>query len=461
MDIVFIFISIFTAVASIRFGIVSAPIFISSFILSTSSLIFSLVYYGIVTPDDYFGLPIPYEITSEGYSLAYLIHAPFLVLNIISLVVVTRLPPSSNSISSLRFYLPKIRSSYALVFAVAVGGLSFMHALSVDWKILWLNHSYLLTVRPETAGIDNALASTFHNSIGFVAAAMGFMFVYLASKRKRILAAIYLVFFIYLLAIKLSQFSRWAPLLMAVLLMSHALIYGISTKKSKIIIFFHLVLTFYFYQIAIAGRDSFTQGFSGLIDVISGSERGAFGENSILFFFLNVFGGFFVTAEAAGLDSQYPLTYKILSFSFLPGSMDGWRDVLPYTHFINQFTPYNATSEIYHFGAPYAFLFFFYYFLVQLYLVGLAQKGKLLGYFMILPCYLIMLVFMQFYPLRNSLKLLTVALIASVVLSLIKRKKTRSTLGLLIGVNSCRGFPVRMQDVSNTVDGVHDQSQHQ
>jgi hypothetical protein len=121
----------------------------------------------------------------------------------------------------------------------------------------------------------------------------------------------------------------------------------------------------------------------------------------------NGFAGPFLFAE--GLHTQvhpYDPEYMYLSFSPLPGAVDGWKSILPRQQRVNYYTPFNTWLELYYYGPAFliGFVLFYLIFLrvvTRIYLL----LGSYLGVLFASPA-IYAIGYMDQYPIRNSFRLM-------------------------------------------------------
>jgi hypothetical protein len=128
------------------------------------------------------------------------------------------------------------------------------------------------------------------------------------------------------------------------------------------------------------------------------------------FILYNVFSG--ANNLALGIDTQvhYPEIYKILSFSPLVSTIDGFSDYMIYRGYITTFMPFNVYTELYYFGTIYCIIFFLIVYIVVRLSNKIVVQYKIFGYLFIAPLYLFFISAQQ-YPIRNYFRYMLVIII--------------------------------------------------
>lgn len=390
---------------------------ISSLIMSISILLYEAVDLGWLEVRDYQGLPL--ELYVYGGLSDYFVYSMFFLINLFSLFYVKLFmlrPVNSLSFSFANSGLPLGYSKYFLYLSLFILSLLFIHAVDISWARVWHNDLYLLLVSSQGAGMENPIALIVHNSLGFIGIFCAFLIFYV-KRNSPLIAGVFILSTIYCLIIKTAQFSRWASLILVALLLGY-LIFG---GKSKIFILIVAFISLAFLSISLDGRMLPDQGLYGFFLAIDDFFVGDLLYVRSVNLLVNVFGGVFVTAQANLNDFEYPLLYQVLSFSFLPGAIDGWPDLLKYTGFVNQYVPYNVFSELRCFNNFMYGFFFLWYFFATTFTSYLYARGYKYLYMLMFVSYGMMSVFMHFYPIRNSIKFLMAALVLSCLVVVYKR----------------------------------------
>ena len=148
------------------------------------------------------------------------------------------------------------------------------------------------------------------------------------------------------------------------------------------------------------------------------------------FTLINVFGGGFVIADAWLYPKfQYPLKYKILSFSPLPSILDTYGSVQKYSK-LNRTkppAPFSNFVEVYEFGLPY--MVFFYGFLILFFYVASRfwkSRVDLTAFLVLLPAYFACLK-MFAYGLRHTMRFFYLSLFLALFIAYRERAASRRT----------------------------------
>ena len=401
-------------------------------LVSTISLtILFLNFNGLLIYEDYVGMPIAYDYERSDYYITLGIVIPQIIASYMLCTVVFR--RNSFSFIKVRQFL---KSNLAKVtkfgYFIVVFILSFLllaalaHFIDIDKALFWANGEYLLLVQPERVGLSNGFTAAIHHVSGLLSVLALYYCFFCYSRKRRLFSFLFFTVFFYFFLLKVAQLSRWGFLISA----SFVFFFYVFANMKKInnILFFAImiVFTWLMYNIPIAGRGSSLQGLSGFFHHLVNIETDvSYNLELLYFFFSNVFGGHFVTVNAVGMPANYPVLFKVLSFSFLPSAIDGFHSVKQHYHFVNQYVPFNVYAELYHFGYAYYFLFLGLFSYFQYYISKLYIKRDYLPYVLLLSCFTFVTFFMQYYGLRNCWRFLVIPLILVAIFKIIKRSKKR------------------------------------
>lgn len=430
MDFIFISLSLLLVISGVlRQGMASLGV-ISGVIYLATSLLFILYYYEIVYLEDYKGLPIEYGISFTDYYRVLLLLFPFLFVNL----VITYYSPvrlKTLSFNSGRLIKIGARSLVGLSGFILLAFLfCIFHALDIDWSLVKSNTAYLLLVSPVSSGVDYGVVSIFHNSMGVLglmcSCVLVVLFYEFLRTRSGLLLALFVIAFCvwgYLFFFKLIQFSRWSSLMVFGLLIPIAVI---MKRRLALLCFLVLILTagFLILVLCIYGRSGYTHGFDGLVFTLQAISWTDLSEVS-LSLYANVFGGAFSIARSTDSVVSYPLAYKLLSFSFLPGFVDGWSSLVNYQHRINVFAPFSAVAEVFQFGLGFYAAYVGGYWIVSSYVNRLVYRLSAIPSALLLLVYAYTILSSLFYPVRNTVKFLVVVIIVFFIFEYVSSKLNR------------------------------------
>lgn len=324
-----------------------------------------------------------------------------------------------NLEKTLTFYgsIEKVIRVYVLIDIA----LLILFLLDVDLDILYYNANYLTMVDTDKIGIDNPILIIFHRSMLMNGLISAFSVGYLLSLNKNkmlqlLLIGIASVFFL----LEAGANSRSAALIIFTFILSIVIFHPFNIRKISLVVVF-FVAGFMSYFAALHGRGNIRQGISQITN--NYSEMSVFKIISPEFLADNILGGASTFAQAEIMDSEYPFDYKLLSFSPLPSSVDQFDKLLRYQHRISAYVPYNANSEVYHFGGYFIVLYFILIYISLRYINIVILKNKVLGLLFSLPAYIFFIANQQ-YPLRNYLRFLLLSgLISFLYVKLFLKKK--------------------------------------
>jgi hypothetical protein len=421
MGILFLLVCFSTLAYGIKTQNIRTASFISMSILTLSASNYILTFYEMLTPENFIGLPIRFEISEKEFYKTLYIYFPFLIATAISLLL--------NKAESSKFQATKKMNSsirinksfmFILIFYfITLIFLILIHILEINWSIVYENREYLLLVNPNKAGLQFGLTKLFHNSMSFLNIINIVLFIVILKTKNYKILYLLAPIIIYITSFKLIQFSRWVPLYFIIAIL--AINYLSNKRKMRLTNTALILLAIFFYYVSILGRGQAEQGVVGFFKLTT-----TINIDKISYFFQslfqNIFGGFFITAKATLLHVTYPFEYKILSFSFLPGFVDGWNIANKNEIRINEFTPFNVYSELYHFGLSFYIIFTFIYFFILRYIDGFIKEKKGILSLMLLCVTAFFLISAQFYPIRNSIKIITIFLIITIPFHFTRKK---------------------------------------
>lgn len=322
----------------------------------------------------------------------------------------------------------------SILFLLVFTPLLLWHSLEYDWGSAWHYVNYLAPRSdPGLYGIDSEILRLVHRIIPYLGIVAAAIISFSQMSNRQSLKILVIPIFMYLFLVTLSFVSRMAALQLLIL----SLAFFKSPIKIRRIFAVAIVVigAFCLYvgvlrlrRLAPSRAGNF--GVGPLIEVLRHpGELFEEVEVSGITMFLNVASGGINLGEALVQTSvHYPLRYKILSFSPLLSSIDGFGSVAYYSE-INRAGPtgpFGAFSEAYLFG----WLGMCVLLAVLLVVVWYGTKASLtlaspIAYIPSL-FFGIVLSRLYFYPIRNSFRLmLAVALVSLLLRRMLLLKSNR------------------------------------
>ena len=309
----------------------------------------------------------------------------------------------------------RVLKSPAIHYAVQVLFLvSAWHLLAVDKQNLWENNEYLTINMGSRMNISNPILLLVHMVMGPICLC-AMLLAYLFFKHRRTVNGILcLLIFLYFFLIEMAAFSRYpafAFALMAALLAVERKARGRRAVGPPTVAALLAALWMFFY--AVSARGGSVHGISAILPNLFLANLEF---SHVEFVYVNPSLGPYVLAEAIlGGPYDYPLSYKLASFSPFPSFIDGYAGLLDYQHRVNWFTPFNVPSELYYFGLIYQILFYaiFIVCLRTLNMSVISISGST-AFIMSAPS-IYVLIYMQQYPIRNSFRLLIGATVLTIL----------------------------------------------
>lgn len=290
------------------------------------------------------------------------------------------------------------------------------HVFTVDWTKLIFNTNFEETREPGALGFNGAFEGLIHNFMKYLGIFCGFLLPFAVVRKDPFLLLVSLISFVYSFFLMVGATSKWSVISLVVLFGFTYFIY-----RSKVVLSIGVVLFVVFYFSVISIRAGGVYGVAPFFDQLLSLRWIDF--EVFITVCVTFFSGTFVVAEAlSNLPVDYPLSYKVLSFSPLISSIDGFSQYLSYEHRAAFFKPYNAISEAVSFGSGYA-LFFWLFLCVLFYFVSKVENERV-GFLIFVG--LNLGVFMaNLYPLRQSFRVLFVVLVVTAVCRYFEKRSIR------------------------------------
>lgn len=410
-DIIFLISFIILLIVIKRYKFFS-PISIYTIIAFFNILIFYLIYfYGISSPL----LEKNWLITNDFSQTATKSMALYLLLympSIISLFLFKKIE-SKKKIKKQIVYKRKIVVSrskiilFLIILLVLTIAYSY-HCYFVNWKLLIKNNDFAITRDPRNIGfLNDSLGILIHNLLKILTVVLGGFIGYFITRKNFMMATLLVPYYIYGLFVLMGATSRWSSL--AVFSLILFLIFKTSNKLINI--FLILIGSIHFLMI-ISIRGFKNYGLSSLF--FNFADIFMIGFSNLIFILSTAFNGVFVFAESLKMGPlNYPLAYKILSFSPFPSFIDGFHNYLKYEYRVAFFKPFNNIAEAYHFGILY---FIFYLFMITFFILfymkvylNISKKKSIVAF---IPAYIAFLN-MHLYPIRHSFKFFIISFFIS------------------------------------------------
>lgn len=291
--------------------------------------------------------------------------------------------------------------------------LLIFHFFSVNLSKLVFYTNYLEIREPILMGLRNQVAVIIHTilpSLGLIICPLTLFYIH--KKRYDYLFIIFPIF-IYCLIFTISLSSRLLVAYFVVLAITEILLH----RKINLFCFLYLLFAAISYGVVIYLRVENT-GY-GIVPFIEVLIHGKFLvlENYIFSFF-NSFSGGFVMAEAfQRVNVQYPIQYKLLSFSPFPSTIDGFNNYRMYENRIFIYGPFSSFAEAFHFGWIYFICLIIFLNIVVYQITRMwISNSSFIIYFLIIPFYYAV-IRMQSYPIRSSFRWLLLAFITALIIN--------------------------------------------
>jgi len=303
---------------------------------------------------------------------------------------------------------------YSLLASIALILLTILHALIVDWNVLWFNTTYLTIHDPERIGFSGPLLRVLHQGLIIIGLCSYLLFENYKKVYGIVRSAVILLPFVYTIVIYVAASSRSATVLIAA-----PLLYSIIYRK-YLLMGFWLIMFGFVFTMCIIGRNESYLGISAIPHNATLALESI--DTVFLGLLINSFQGCQVFAEALLLSRpEYTSDYKILSFSPFPAFIDGFTMFSQVR--VNEYVPFNNISEAYYFGNYYLLVYFI---TLSIYcsIAHLAAKvANYAGRITVISLFVLTVMLMSSYPIRNCFRF---ELITSVVAMYIYRTQNRT-----------------------------------
>ncbi len=305
-----------------------------------------------------------------------------------------------NDFSSIKNIL---RKEYVflcnLIFISVMILIIVLHVATVDWGVLLLNFDFSETRNPLNLGFTDKSA-IIHNLVKFFCLIASGLFIVALRFRWLLFCSVYFVSWMYFLLVMLGATSKWAAI--SIFLVSGLVVVLWRSGISKVIGIWLFVLGCYLYLMVVGIRVETEFGLIPIFDNIFSFGSGGNLIESLAVVLLSLFSGAFVVAESINqLPAYYPAMYKLLSFSPLLGSMDGFPEYMHYEYRAAFFKPYNVNAELLSFGVHYLLIYYSVFFLLlyrfQLFFYRSSAAISVPVYMF----FMFIIMVMGLYPIRN------------------------------------------------------------
>jgi hypothetical protein len=371
-------------------------------ILEISQVLFTLAHEDVI--DDamlesfnFGGLDANFDLTLRIYSLMALFSVVVFLGKFKTVKGVnlnrTTLVSLSNSAATLKFAM----------FAIALVVLHLViYSLVVDWQKLWFHRNYL---EPLYLGSGIALPKDkLYTSI----LGMSSLFAILSIVCFCVLQGSRSVFFRWVAAITSCCYFT---ILLAINSRTAAIVPGVAAiffhilgyKGRKIVVPVMSAFALIAIISALNGRNSYEHGISAIPDHVVSSFTTDSPEQSLQVV-LDFFQGIFVVAESLQVHDEFRTVYKVLSFSPLPGLIDGYAAQRKQNEqMLSPMVPMSGLCAAINFGFPYVCVLIGLLTVmtrVHVRLVASSPVVFLLCNFLLMFCCYVLLT----YPVRNAFR---------------------------------------------------------
>ncbi|MDH3716613.1 MAG: hypothetical protein OES79_00705 [Planctomycetota bacterium] len=328
----------------------------------------------------------------------------------------------------LNFRHPLLAYLCLLVITSMFSVVCIIHLVTIDVSSIWEYRGYLETRIPLQVGIRNGALQAFHRLLPEIGTILCLLTAFFYSRRQW--SVLGLLFFptAYAVAFTASLGSRFivaqfasAGFVLFFLGRRHVLAAGICCMAA--LVSYGAVLSLRQYS-----GDGGVYGLRPFLATLWGGQF--YPHGGIFFILFNFIQGSFNLAHAvlsAPLD--YPLEYKLKSFSPAPSFVDGFASLSWLAiRKANENAPYGAYAETYLFGGGWFVTYTGLVFLSLTYLTFFRHKCHSAAAVFIL-CFAYLTYFlMHTYPIRNSFRLLLLSVFAAMIVNWYERSVNRQAL---------------------------------
>jgi len=394
-----------------KFKLQIKPSLIFIAITSLNYFVFCIVYYLELRKEDIniegvSFTAMPLSLPNESIGLISWIFAVLITAGILVYFKTPfkrNIPANRNSAPLNDFFISKTFESLAIGIISLLLLCCTIHFSYLDWSLLYLNYEYQIIKTPNLISQDGGtFFRIFHFLFRLIGIFSAVFLCYSVARKRPLLLVVSLLVTAYCFFLLFIGESRWVNVYIAVFFISRLVLF-----KRKPTYFEYLIWGAVFVLLfckVIVGRNYGIYGISAQLKIFSYLFEIDFA-NIILGLFINFSDGFINLANSIELRTNYSEEYKLLSFSPLPSSIDGFSSILELNERrINFYVPFNSISEAWSFGGVYFALLTF-LLIAFIYSCDLIYSiSKPLVQSLILAIALWNLFYMFGYPIRNVMR---------------------------------------------------------
>jgi hypothetical protein len=303
-----------------------------------------------------------------------------------------------------------------------------IHLLTIDTSSIWEYHGYLETRIPQQVGIRNSGLRAFHRILPEMGIILCVLTAYTFSRREWSVFLLLLFPTTYAVLFTASLASRHVTVQLA----SAAIALFFCDRRRLLAPFVCGAAALVFYGVVLSLRQhSGDGGAYGLRPFLATLFGGAFYPHGGIFFaiFDAIQGSFNLAHAVLTAPVDYPLAYKLKSFSPAPSFVDGFDSLSwSYLRKANENQPYGAYAETYLFGGSWFAVYMSVVFLSLTCLTYFRRTCRIKAAMFILPVSYLTFVLMHTYPIRNSFRLILLSVLTAMMVHWYERFVNREEL---------------------------------
>ncbi|WDF72871.1 hypothetical protein [Novosphingobium sp. KACC 22771] len=330
----------------------------------------------------------------------------------VSTIGVGRLTGTTAGISESLTALRDQARKYDTVFKFLVGSIIGAQWVFLNWPVAWYNTQYLAMTGQGSMWIEGPAVVAIQSMAGMTGFISAFYLANNLSQRGGPIPFVWLVLFVWNICFSVAACSRAS---FAILMVFTLLMHLVSDRKSNARTLILTAAAIYLLFCALAGRGAGEFGLESIPTILIAPFEGE--SNGAVEVVGSIFQGVFITGDGNEFRADFPLIYKILSFSPLPSTIDGfpvYRE--QYEILLSAFVPMSGYTEIIGFGVGYL-IFLWGFVAILMRKLVLSQKKIGLLYFILSCTVLFFLIQGGTYPIRNFFRPLLFAYLITVYLS--------------------------------------------
>jgi hypothetical protein len=336
------------------------------------------------------------------------------------------------TIGRLRFELkrrdPLLVYLGLLVFASVFSVVCIIHLLTIDVSSIWEYRGYLETRIPIQVGIRNGALQAFHRLLPEIGTILCLLTAYFFSRREWSVLCLLLFPTAYAVLFTASLASRYITVQLAA---AGLVLFFLDRRRLLAPIICGMAAVVLYGVVLSLRQEAANDGVYGLKPFLATLVGGTFYPHGGIFVVLfdSIQGSFNLGHAVLSAPLDYPLEYKLKSFSPAPSFVDGFASVSWVAlRKANENQPYGAYAETYLFGGGWLAAYMGLVLLALTCLTYFRLTCRSKGAIFILSFSYLTFLLMHTYPIRNSFRLIILCVFTAMIFRWYERYVDRKEL---------------------------------